>query len=391
MADDIETISSSAPVEYEKPKPPSAGLTAAVYGAGLGAVFGPIGLAAGLTLGGLFGRRANKNYFAREAQNEANLRSEYNDLDEAANQALQGANENETWVINRARKMAAAGQAQLMAGDPNGRRLIDTANLMLNNVVLDRERQQDGEASAQAAFQRNLIGTAATNMRAEYSMSLSQHEAVSQQANAVLDLMRDKNVDPNKPFFKAKIAELLSTGVAAFYKDNPNTLDAISQGSQALGSMFGVVGKAGGELVSAITNGINSEDFVLTRADVNRVAYNMLQLSEQMTSARMARLGESAKQLNAFAKQTGAIPQDYSLGDYVTGGVKELRLTPIPNIPNEPRSTYIPDSPLAAPATRQLSAPAKPVPPITRYLQNLSKRAKEWERRLEADRARPTN
>jgi hypothetical protein len=59
----------------------------------------------------------------------------------------------------------------------------------------------------------------------------------------------------------------------------------------------------------------------------------MRKVTQQYGGQRMNTLAQQAESLNKFAQQVGAIPQDYHLGDYVSGGVKELKMIPVPNMP----------------------------------------------------------
>jgi hypothetical protein len=232
------------------------------------------------------------------------------------------------------------GWQRLASGDDNGRAMIDKANeISLGIMGADRDARKS-EQSSQATFQRGLIGQAANDYRTQFQANMALTEDLDRQAARVLDLTSDPNFDPNKPFNKAILAELLSTGIGGFYKDSPDVLDAVSQGAQGIGSIIGARGgpagaAVGGEiggLIGALTNGLKSKDFQVTKEEYNRIAFNMRKVAAQYGSQRMQRLSQQSDSLNQFAQSVGAVPQDYHISDFVSGGVKELKLLPVPKM-----------------------------------------------------------
>jgi len=176
-----------------------------------------------------------------------------------------------------------------------------------------------------------LIGKAANDYRQQYQAHVTDFETVDAQAQRIFDLTAQPDFDPNKPVFKNVLAELFSTSIGGFYRDAPDEMDAIAQSAGGLSSL-GKYGAAADSIISGLTTAIKSKDFKLTREDANRIAYNMRNVARKVTEQRMQRLAEQSSQLDGFAKKTKSMPDDYSILDYVSGGTKDLKLLPVPDM-----------------------------------------------------------
>lgn len=350
---DPEEITVSAPTNpaYAKPYPGLSPLKAGLlYGGAASTVMGPLGLLVG-TVAGIAAKKMRDNYLDRQSAYLRNVQGEHEEFSGDLAQENKIADPDEQRMLQVAKRMEADGWLRLRSGDGTGRDMIDQANTIMRGIIQGDISQRKQEESANAAFQRGLISTAATSMREEYQQNMAAFNEVDKQSSRVLDLVASKDFDPNKPFNKAILAELLSTGIGGFYKDSPDVLDAAREGSSALGHIP-VVGGAVQDIVGGIVTAIKANDFKLTPEDYNRVALNMKGFNEKYAQRKMDQLGGQARSLDAGAKQIGAIAPDYSLADYISGGA-ELQLTPVPK--------YTP------PAIKEKpSAPARTAPPDVR-------------------------
>lgn len=337
MADEI-TVQSSAITPPRKPVGGLSGLQAGLlYGGAASTVMGPAGLLIGLGAG-ILAHRMKKGELDRQAQYSAELRAEQEGFGGEVDNELKTADPDEQRILNHARRLHTDGWFRLEQGDSSGRALIAQANDIALSVMSADSQQRKSEQAAQQQFQRGLISTSANDMRQQYLAHMNLAESVDQQAQRVLSLVAEPGFDPNKPVNKAALADMLAVGINGFYKDAPDMMDAISQGAGGLGTIVGSIGGIGGaiggggigNLVGGITTAIKSKEFKVTAEDYNRIAMNMKTFNQQYTQQSMTRLGTSAKQLDQFARQTGAIPDDYSLADYVSGGQKELKVIPAP-------------------------------------------------------------
>jgi hypothetical protein len=324
-------------------KPLQAG---ALYGGLAAAALGPVGLLVGLGAG-ILSKRLRKNFMDKETADLDNLRVEHQTIQDEIGAEMKIADPDEKRILGHAQALATNGWYKLAAGDDAGRAMIDRANeLSLSVMTADRDARKQ-EQSAQANTQRGLITTATNDYRTQYQQTMQLGDQLNTQAARVLDLTAQKDFDPNKPFNKAILAELLSTGIGGFYKDSPDVLDAVTSGAGAIGSIVGArggpagaaIGGEVGNIVGALTGALKAKDFVVTREDYNRIAFNMRKVTQQYGGQRMNTLAQQAESLNSFAQQVGAIPQDYHLGEYVSGGVKELKMLPAPQMPAVQQST----------------------------------------------------
>lgn len=397
MEDDTQavTVASSAkgpPTKsYPGLSPWQAGL---LYGGAATTVMGPLGLLIGI--GSAIGAsRMRKSYLDQQAQYQKNLRDEQSGIQDEANAELKVADPDEARLINHYKRVANDGWYRLAQGDQTGRQMIEQANAGLAGVMNGDIQQRKAEQAANAQFQRGLIATAAQSLRSEYQANMAAYEDADKQSSSVLDLVNQKDFDPNKAFNKAILAQMLSTGIGGFYKDAPDSYDAMTQGSQALRSIP-VVGGAAEAIAGGIITAIKSDDFKLTAEDYNRVALNLRAFTTKYAQERAQRLGRQAQSLDNGARQLGAIAPDYSLGDYVTGNVRDLKLSPLPELRSTPIEEVKPTATRAP--TRQ------PPAPTTRSYQMSGGRtgtiqlAPEgtWQRRLQdmasgTPRQRPTN
>lgn len=314
-----------------------------LYGGLSSTVLGPFGLLVGLGAG-ILSKRLRQNFADREASDLQNLRSEYKGLQTELQSELEMADPEEKRLLLHAQRLAVDGWKRLEAGDEAGRAMIERANEMSRNIMVADQQNRRQEQASQQQFQRGLIGNAANEYRTQYQANLSLAEDMDKQALRVMQLVADPNFDPNKPFNKAILADLLQTGIGGMYRDAPDMLDAIAQGAPAIGAILGArggpagaaIGGSIGDIIQGVTTGVKAKDFQVTREEYNRIALNLRKYSQQYAQQRMQRLGEQSVALDSFARQTGAIPEDYSIGDYVTGGVKELKFAPSPQLPSTP-------------------------------------------------------
>lgn len=380
MADEeIESVTTSAPAQNPGKRPGFGGMsplsTGLLYGGAATAVGGPIGLLVGLGFG-LAQKRMRDSFLDKEARYAANIRSEHDTFNEELNRELEVADPDEKRLLEHAKRLGTNGWYRLQAGDETGREMIEQANAITRGIMQSDYTQRKQEESAQQQFQRGLVGTAANDYRSQYQQTMEQVELTDNQASRVLDLAAQSDFDPNAPFNKAAMAELLSTGIGGLFRDAPDAMDAVTQGAQGLGALG-----APGALIAAGVEGIStffkSKDFKISREDYNRIALNMKKYGQLLGTQRITRLGEQAQQLEGFARQTGAIPADYSLGQYISGGVKELRLNPVPQ--------YQPPRDPIAPAAPTRNAPRRATLPQPAL------RSDQWNRNRIGKRARPTN
>lgn len=325
MAEEI-TVTSDRESAYPRPRPRGlsplqAGL---LYGAGGAAIGGPLGLLAGLAAG-VIAQRGESSYLDRVARDMHNTRREYAGLQEEIKSELAVADPDEMRLLQQAQRIAADGWYRLESGDETGRSMIEQANETIRGIMNADIQARKAEQAAQFNTQRGLITSAAPALRDQYSTTVSQARQIDQMSARVLGLTADAAFDPNKPFNRAVLAELISTG-GAMFKDNPE------------GFWAGLAAGGAGTIVGSIAQGIDvlmdSEKFQLTREDFNRIALNAREVTKQYGMQRLQEIAQQAEGLDAFAKQVGAIPADYSLRDYVSGGVRELAIAPPISIPS---------------------------------------------------------
>lgn len=332
-----------------------------LYAGASAPVLGPFALLVGAGAG-ILSKKLRQNFLDAETADLENTRSEYKALQSELTSELDIADPEEKRLLLHAQRLATDGWYRLESGDEQGRAMIERANEISRSIMTADQQHRRQEQSAQASFQRGLIGNAANSYRDQFQQNLSLAEDLDKQALRVLDIVADPNFDPNKPFNKAILADLLQTGIGGMYRDAPDMLDAISQGAPGLGAIIGArggpagaaIGSQLGDIIQGITTGVKAKDFQVSREEYNRIALNMRKFTKQFAADRMSRLGQQAQALDNFARRLGAIPDDYSLGDYVTGGVKELRFAPSPALrqtpsvaPSQPKALSLQDNPVS--------------------------------------------
>lgn len=349
MAEEV-VVSSNRERAYKRPDPQGlsplqAGL---LYGAAGAALGGPFGLLAGLGAG-ILAKRGKESYLDRVARDMHNSRREYDVLSERMDSEYQIADPDEKRLIDNARDIAANGWYRLQSGDESGREMIEQAHETIRGIMNADIQARKAEQAAQFNTQRGLITSAAPALRDQYSAVINQARQVDSISQRVLKLTADPNFDPNKPFNRAVLADMISVG-GGMFRDNPE------------GFWAGLAAGGAGTIVGSIAQGVDvlmdTEKFKITREDFNRLALNARNVAQQFGAQRLQEIAQQAEGLDAWARQTGAIPENYSLRDYVSGGVKELQVAPEISIPNiRPTDSKVTTSPTrSAPAWQPRSS-----------------------------------
>lgn len=316
---------------YRGMSPLTAGL---MYGGAASTVMGPLGLLVGVGYG-IAAKRAKDNFLDKQARDSENTTAEYAGLNQELDAESRVADPDEKRLLAHAKRLSSEGWYRLESGDPQGRAMIDQANAISRGIMSGDIAQRKAEESQTAQFQRGLIGTAANDYRTRYSDTLKQSSEIDKQVAQVLSLVAQPGFDPNKPFNKAVLTDLISVGVNGLSKNDPDGfLESLP---------------VAGPIIKGI---YNDEKYNLTGEDFNRVALAIKDANGKHANASMQELAQQAQQLDTFARQKGAIPQDYSLADYVSGGVKELRLTPVPRY-TPPRNPDAPPTGMKAPPSEK--------------------------------------
>lgn len=313
MADDDEvTVNTQQPIAgrpYRGLSPLQAGL---MYGGAASTVMGPLGILMGLGAG-IVAKRVKDNYLDQESKRVQALRSEYAGLNNEIDSELQIADPDERRALEHSKRIAAAGWDRLAAGDQTGREMIEQANEVMRGIMqgdIQARKQQEAEVRS---FQHGLISSAANDYRTQYQENLKQYTNIDKQISQVLNLVAQPDFDPNKPFNKAVLADLISVGVNGLSKNDPDGfLESLPVAGPIIRGMY------------------NDDKYNLTGEDFNRIAIEMKSANEKYSEDTMLQLGQQARSLDEFARKTGAIEKDYSLAQYVTGDIGELRFTPIP-------------------------------------------------------------
>jgi hypothetical protein len=329
------------PASYPGMSPLKAAL---LYGGAAGIVGGPLGLLVGLGAG-ITAKKQRDNFLDKQAA----YRQEQVEFNRELANEMDIANPEEARLLQHAKRVADAGWQRLAAGDPTGREMIENANAFIAETINGDRAARQQEEAAQTNFQRGLIGDAAQDYRKQYQTHVTDFESVDAQVTRLLDLTADPNFDPNKPVNKAVLTDLISSGIGGFYRDSPDMLDGVAAGVSGLGNLGKYGGTIGG-IIEGLATAIKSKDFKVSREEYNRIAFNMRKVAQQATAARMERLSGQAAGLDEFARKTGAIPFNYSLKDFISGGTKELRIL---NSPAPKASTITP--PKSPTPTRALS------------------------------------
>lgn len=326
MAEEVITTSNR-----EKPYPrpqrpgPSPLQTGLLYGAGGAAIGGPIGLLAGL-FAGVLSKRAEDSYLDRVARDMHNQRREYSGLQEEIQSELAIADPDEKRLLQSAQRIAADGWYRLQSGDETGREMVQQANETIRGIMNADIQNRKAEQAAQFNTQRGLITNSATSFRDQYSNTVNQTRQIDSLSERVLQLTADPDFDPNKPFNRSILADLVSVGVGGMFKDDPN------------GFLAGLAEGGAGTIVGAIAQGtktwMDKDEFQIKREDFNRIALNARKTARMYAQQRLGEIEQQAGGLDNFARQVGVIPQDYSLRDYVSGAVRDLRVSPEISVPN---------------------------------------------------------
>lgn len=325
MAEEI-TVKADRNQPYPRPqlRGPTPLQTGLLYGAGGAAIGGPFGLLAGL-FAGILHKRTQESYLDRVARDTYNTRSEYKNIDDTISQELEIADPDEARILKDAQRTAAVGWQMLESGDERGRELIAQAHETARGVMNADIQARKAEQAAQFNTQRGLITSSAPALRDQYSGVINQARQVDSLSQRVLSLTADPGFDPNKPFNRAVIADMIQVG-GGMFRDNPE------------GFWAGLAAGGAGTIVGSIAQGVDvlmdTEKFKLTREDFNRLALNARKVAQQYGAQRLQEIAAQAEGLDAFARQVGAIPENYSLRDYVSGGVSELQVAPAISIPN---------------------------------------------------------
>lgn len=324
-----EEVTVTAPVARVAKRPDIGGLSpiqaGLLYGGAGAAIGGPVGLLAGV-FAGIVSKRLRENYLDRVARDTHNMRAEYAGLTDEINSELAIADPDEARLLESAKRTAADGWYRLESGDETGRAMIEQANETIRGIMNADMQQRKAEQAAQFNFQRGLISNSATSYRDQYSSTITQAQQIDSISQRVLELTADENFDPNKPFNRAVLADLISTGVGGMFRDDPN------------GFLAGVAEGGAGTIVGAIAQGtktwLDEGEFKVTKEDFNRIALNARKVTRLYANQRLGELQQQAASLNQFAQQVGAVPRDYNLSDYVSGGVRDLQIAPEVKVPS---------------------------------------------------------
>lgn len=330
MAEEI-TVTSDREKPYPRDnRPPGlsplqAGL---LYGGAGAAIGGPIGLLAGL-FAGVVAKRGQESYLDRIARNTHNTRREYAGLQDTIDAEMQVADPTEARALSDARRIAADGWYRLESGDESGRAMIEQANETIRGILNADMQAQKAEQAAQFNTQRGLITSAAPALRDQYSGVITNVRQLDSQSERILRLTADPGFDPNKPFNKAILAELVTTSMSGMFRDDPNGLlnglAELGSGGSEIGTVIATLARAGKAVA-------DTDEFQVSREEYNRIALNIREVARQYGGQRLQELVQQADNLDAWAKQVGAVPTTYNLRDYVSGGIKELQVAPAVSI-----------------------------------------------------------
>jgi len=344
-------VTGKADIPTGKPYPGLSPLKAGLlYGGAASTVMGPLGILVGLGAG-IEAKRMKDNYLDRQAREMRSLGGETSGLIDEINSQKKVSDPDQQRLLEHAKMLTANGWYRLQSGDETGRELIAQANTITQGIMQGNIDSHNRELEATHAFTRNLVGNAANDYRSQFQQNVEQATNIEQQSMRVLKLANEDGFDPDKPFNKAILAQLLSTGINGMYKDAPDMLDAIGKGTSAL-SHIPVVGGAAADIADAILTGFKSKQFQITKEDYNRIALNMKEYNTKYTGMKMQQLGGQATALDSWAQQQGITQQGFSLGDYVTGKVSGLKFAAPPQVPTLERA-----KPAAAPTKPTYQGP----------------------------------
>lgn len=331
MAEEV-VVSTDRERPYPRPRMagPSSLQTGLLYGAGGAAIGGPVGLLAGL-FAGILHKRAKESYLDRVARDMHNTRREYSGLQEEIKSELAVADPDEARLLESAQRIAADGWYRLQSGDESGRDMIEQANETIRGIMNNDIQARKAEQAAQFNTQRGLITSAAPALRDQYSQIIGMARDTDARAQRILELTADPNFDPDKPFSKSVLTELVSTSLGGLFKEDPNGL---LNGLSELGSTGSEIGSIVGAIARFGKSVADTDEFKITREEYNRIALNIREVTKRYGQQRLQEIAQQAEGLDSWARQVGAIPNDYSLRDYVSGGVRELQVAPEISIPN---------------------------------------------------------
>lgn len=329
MADEnVEEVTTTGPRGESFPRAQPRGLsplaTGLLYGGGAAAIAGPVGLLAGL-FHGILSKRNRDSYLDSVARESYNSRIRFEGINDQIKQELQIADPDEARLLRSAQQQAEQGWRILQSGDPSGRELIEQAYATTQGIMNADIQARKAEQASQFNAQRGLITSAAPTLRDQYSTVINNARQVDSISQRVLSLTADPDFDPNKPFNRAVLAEMISVG-GGMFRDNPE------------GFWAGLAAGGAGTIVGSIAQGVDvlldTEKFKITREDFNRLAINARKVTQQYGQQRLQEISQQAAGLDNWARSVGAIPSDYSLRDYVSGGVSELQVAPAAAVPS---------------------------------------------------------
>jgi hypothetical protein len=269
--------------------------------------------------------RNRESYLDSAARASYNSRIRFEGINDQIKQELQIADPDEARLLRSAQQQAEQGWQILQSGDPSGRDLIEQAYATTQGIMNADIQARKAEQASQFNAQRGLITSAAPTLRDQYSTVINNARQVDSISQRVLSLTADPNFDPNKPFNRAVLAEMISVG-GTMFRDNPE------------GFWAGLAAGGAGTVVGSIAQGVDvlldSEKFKITREDFNRLALNARKVTQQYGQQRLQEISQQAAGLDDWGRRVGVIPSDYSLSDYVSGGVKDLQVAPAASVPS---------------------------------------------------------
>jgi len=268
MADNEVTVSSQPSTRksdgYRGLSPLSAGL---LYGGAATATMGPLGLLVGLGAG-ITAKRVRDNYLDRQANYSAEYAGQQDELDSE----IRIADPDEKRLLEHSKRISSEGWNRLASGDATGREMIVQANEIARSVMQGDIANRKQKESEQASFQRQLIGSAANDYRTQHQENLKKYEEIDKQASQVLNLVASPGFDPNKPFNKAVLADLISVGINGLSKNDPDGfLESLPVAGPIIRGMY------------------NDEKYNLTGEDFNRIALEIKHSNEIYSENTMGR------------------------------------------------------------------------------------------------------
>jgi hypothetical protein len=318
-----------SPAPYRGMSPLKAGL---LYGGAASTVMGPIGLLVGVGAG-IVAKNMRDNYLDHQARAMREFTAERQGLNEEIDAQKRISDPDTARLLDHAKLMGANGWFRLQQGDQSGLDLIQQGQNLVQGVMQANITNRNNELVANHAAVRGLVSTSANDYRSQFQQNVEQATNIDQQAQRVLKLVSEPDFDPDKPFNKAILADLLTFGVNGMYKDAPSVIDAVQQGVGGSLSHIPVVGGVAADIAGGIATFMKSKDFQVSKEDYNRIAINLKSFNAQYTQQKMGQLAGQADALTMIGQKQGVLPGDLSLRDYVTGNVKELNFLPPPVMP----------------------------------------------------------